>query len=96
LFSLLEISVSDFPIPVYESPGTVRIAGQVGASAPQSLTSDESEAHQISSGSQLRQHVSHVRLGRLQVFRQVSIPGETRLIIPTQAVDFGDQKLLGW
>lgn len=35
-------------------------------------------------------------MGRLQVLRQVSIPGETRLIIPTQAVDFGDQKLLGW
>ena len=35
-------------------------------------------------------------MGRLQVLRQVSILGETRLIVPTQAVDFGDQKLLGW
>jgi hypothetical protein len=35
-------------------------------------------------------------MGRLQVLRQVSILGETRLIISHQAVDFGDQKLLGW
>jgi len=41
-------------------------------------------------------HRGRVRPERLQVLRQVSIPGETRLIIPTQAVDFGDQKLLGW
>jgi hypothetical protein len=32
-------------------------------------------------------------MGHLQVLRQVSIPGSS---FPTQAVDFGDQKLLGW
>ena len=35
-------------------------------------------------------------MGRLQVLRQVSIPGEHGSSFPTQAVDFGDQKLLGW
>jgi hypothetical protein len=58
------------------------------------VPSSEAQAYQISAGSELGQHVSHVGLGSVKVVREVFVSGKTWFALAGQTVDFCDQELL--
>jgi hypothetical protein len=58
------------------------------------VPSGEAQAYQISAGSELGEHVSHVGFGSLKVVREVFVSGKSWFAFAGQTVDFRDQEFL--